>query len=561
MTHPLAGKPVPPELRPDIEAVVAAYYAVKPDPGDRRQTVHFGTSGHRGVSRDGTFNEAHVLAITQALCQLRKSRGIGGPLYLGRDTHALSAPAEQTALEVLVANGVEVRVAAGGACTPTPAVSHAILAHNRRHGGTAAQADGIVVTPSHNPPGDGGIKYNPPHGGPADTDITAAIARRANHILTHGGREVKRTAVGPARRGHGLVPFDFVTPYVADLATVVDLAAIRAAGLHIGVDALGGASLACWPAIADRYGLNLDLHHASPDPAFAFMPADHDGQIRMDCSSPYAMAGLTDHRDRYDIAFGNDPDADRHGIVTRDGGLLTPNLYLAVAIAYLFRTRPAWGPQLQVGKTVVSSSLIDRAAAELGRAVFEVPVGFKWFVEGLAGGTLGFGGEESAGASFLRLDGTVWTTEKDGILLALLAAEILARTGRDPWQHSEDLRARLGDVHYERIDQPLPAEDRLALARLGPRHVRATALAGDPVTGVLTRAPGNGAEIGGVKVTTQGGWFAARPSGTENVFKLYVESFRGAAHLARVRDDARQAVAEAIALCRAEPRQPNPPAA
>jgi len=543
--HPLAGKPAPQSLLADIPAAVSAYYSLQPDPAEARCLVSFGTSGHRGRATDATFNEDHILAIVQAICLYRAQAGITGPLFLGKDTHALSEPAQITALEVLAANGVETRYAQGGAFTPTPSVSHAILAWNR--GRSENLADGIVITPSHNPPDNGGIKYNPPNGGPADVDITDWVASKANAFLREGNRAVKRIPYARALKTECIRPFDFITPYVEDLADVIDLEAIRGAGLRLGADALGGAGLGYWEPIAQRYGLNLDLIHGHYDPTFGFMCVDRDGKIRMDCSSPQAMAGLVALKDNYDIAFGNDPDFDRHGIVCPSAGLMNPNHYLAVAIQYLFQSRTGWRPDAAIGKTLVSSSMIDRVGASIGRRVAEVPVGFKWFVPGLVDGSFGFGGEESAGASFLRKDGTVWTTDKDGIILSLLAAEITAVTGKDPGRHYQALTERFGAPRYERIDAPANAPQRAVLAKLAPEQVAADTLAGEPILAKLTRAPGNGAALGGLKVITENGWFAARPSGTEDVYKIYAESFRGQEHLETLQREAREMVAASFA--------------
>jgi phosphoglucomutase len=541
MTHPLAGKPAPRSLLVDVPALVSAYYTRHPDPTVPDQRVAFGTSGHRGSSFKQSFNEDHILAITQALCEHRAAAGIDGPLFLGMDTHALSTPARVTALEVLAANGVTVCITDGYA--PTPAVSHAILTHNR--GRSDRRADGVLVTPSHNPPEDGGFKYNPPHGGPADTDVTAAVEARANELLRAGLQGVRRVSIQAALAADTTRSFDFITPYVKALASILDMDAIRGAGLKIGVDPMGGSGLAYWPAIAETYGLALDIVNDAVDPTFSFMHLDHDGKIRMDCSSPYAMAGLVALKDRYDIAFGNDTDFDRHGIVTRSAGLMNPNHYISVAIDYLFRSRD-W-PGAAVGKTLVSSSMIDRVAAALGRPLAEVPVGFKWFVDGLYSGEYGFGGEESAGASFLRKDRTVWTTDKDGILLDLLAAEITAVTGKDPGEHYRALTERFGAPVYERIDAPATPAQKAVLKKLAPDQVTATELAGEPIVARLTHAPGNGASIGGLKVVAENGWFAARPSGTEDVYKIYAESFLGEAHLRRIQDEARRIVAAALA--------------
>jgi phosphoglucomutase len=542
--HPLAGKPAPKSILPDIPALVSAYYTVKPDPAAPRCQVSFGTSGHRGNSRNGSFNEDHILAIVQAVCLHRKQAGITGPLFLGKDTHALSEPAQITALEVLAANGVETMVAKGGAFTPTPGVSHAILTWNR--GRTKDFADGIVITPSHNPPDNGGIKYNPPNGGPADTDVTGWVADKANELLKNGNRDVKRMPYAAALKAACVHEHDYITPYVEDLKNILDMDAVRAAGLRIGADALGGSGLGYWEPIAARYGLNLTLINGHYDPTFGFMCVDKDGKIRMDCSSPAAMASLVALKDKYDIAFGNDPDFDRHGIVCPSAGLLNPNHYLAVAIQYLFQTRTGWRKDAAIGKTLVSSSMIDRVGAALGRRVAEVPVGFKWFVPGLVDGSFGFGGEESAGASFLRKDGTVWTTDKDGIILSLLAAEITATTKKDPGQHYAELTKRFGAPLYDRQDAPANAAQRKVLAKLSPDQVAASALAGEAITAKLTKAPGNGASIGGLKVITENGWFAARPSGTEDVYKIYAESFKGQAHLDAIKSEAQAIVSAAF---------------
>lgn len=552
---PQAGKPAPRELLANIPRLVAAYYAYRPDPGDPSQRVSFGTSGHRGSSLSGSFNEQHILAISQAICDYRRARGITGPLYLGMDTHALSEPAAATAVEVFAGNGVDIvlqgqprRGATTGVAhgslgyTPTPVISHAILAHNR--GRRSGLADGVVITPSHNPPEDGGFKYNPPSAGPADTATTRAIEERANEIMADDCRAVRRTPLERALRAVTTHAHDYVMPYVTDLKNVVDLEAVSRAGLRLGVDPMGGASVAFWDPIAEAYHFNIEVVNRVIDPAFSFMTVDRDGKIRMDCSSPYAMARLIELKDRFDIAFGNDPDCDRHGIVTPSVGLMNPNHYLAVAIWYLFQHRPQWRADAAVGKTLVSSSMIDRVAAHLGRRLAEVPVGFKWFVEGLLDGSYGFGGEESAGASFLRHDGTVWTTDKDGFILDLLAAEILAITGRDPGLHYRALEARFGSPVYERIDAPARPEQKAALAGLTPEMVTATDLAGEEIVARLTRAPENDAPIGGLKVVTENGWFAARPSGTEDVYKIYAESFRGLDHLRQIQREA-QVIVEA----------------
>jgi phosphoglucomutase len=542
MTDPRAGQPAAAEDLVDVAKLVTAYYALHPDPGDPVQRVSFGTSGHRGSAFTATFNEDHILATTQAICEYRASQGIGGPLYLGADTHALSEPAQVSALEVLAANEVRVMVDARGGYTPTPAVSRAILVHNAA--GTGPRADGIVVTPSHNPPPDGGFKYNPPDGGPAGTDITRQIQDRANELLADGLKGVRR--VSWARAASAAGKFDFLDSYVAALGQVVDLAAIRAAGVRIGADPLGGASVAYWGEIGDRYGLDLTVVNPVVDATFRFMTLDWDGKIRMDCSSPYAMAALIGRQHEFAVATGNDTDADRHGIVTPDAGLLNPNHYLAVAIDYLYRHRDSWPAAAAVGKTLVSSSMIDRVAEGLDRELLEVPVGFKWFVPGLLDGSVAFGGEESAGASFLQRDGSVWTTDKDGIILALLASEIIAVTGHSPSELYQDLTSRYGDPAYARIDTAASREQKEALARLSPEQVAATELAGEPITAALTTAPGNGAPIGGLKVVAGSGWFAARPSGTEDVYKLYAESFRGPDHLAAIQDQAREIVSAAI---------------
>ncbi|KUI22000.1 phosphoglucomutase [Mycobacterium sp. IS-1496] len=540
--NPRAGQPAQPEDLIDVAQVVTAYYAVHPDPEDVAQQVAFGTSGHRGSSLDAAFNEAHILATTQAIVEYRAAQGTTGPLFIGRDTHALSEPAWTSALEVLAANDVVAMVDSAGRYTPTPAVSHAILSFNQ--GRDSGLADGIVVTPSHNPPRDGGFKYNPPNGGPADTDATGAIAKRANEILRDGLREVKRVPL--ARALQTAQRHDYLDAYVADLPRVVDLHAIRAEGVRIGADPLGGASVDYWGAIAERHDLNLTVVNPLVDATWRFMTLDGDGKIRMDCSSPNAMAGLIGRIGDYQIATGNDADSDRHGIVTPDGGLMNPNHYLAVAIDYLFTHRPDWSSSTAVGKTAVSSSIIDRVVAGLGRTLQEVPVGFKWFVDGLIGGTIGFGGEESAGASFLRTDGTVWTTDKDGIILALLASEILAVTGSTPSQRYGELAEKYGAPTYARIDAPADREQKARLAKLSPEQVTATELAGEPITAKLTAAPGNNAPLGGLKVTTENAWFAARPSGTEDVYKIYAESFKGPEHLAEVQEAAREVVAAVI---------------
>jgi phosphoglucomutase len=544
MTHPLAGKPAPADSLTDIDALLAAYLD-QPDAADPAQRVAFGTSGHRGSAFQRSFNEAHILAISQAVCEYRAAQGINGPLFLGMDTHALSAPAQRTCLEVLAANGVEVCIQTDGGYTPTPVISRSILVHNRDTG--ALRADGIVITPSHNPPSDGGIKYNPPHGGPADTDVTGWIEQRANALMAAGNTDVKRLSYAQALAAPATRAIDMMTPYIDDLENVVDMAAIRAAGLKIGVDPMGGAAVAYWKPIAEKYGLNLEVVNPRVDPAFGFMTLDHDGKIRMDCSSPYAMASLVGLKDTFDIAWGNDADVDRHGIVTPSVGLMNPNHYLAVAINYLLAHRPQWSAEAAVGKTLVSSAMIDRVVQGLGRKLVEVPVGFKWFSGGLLDGSFCFGGEESAGASFLRRDGTVWSTDKDGIILALLAAEITAVTGKDPGRHYQDLAAKYGAPFYTRIDTPVSKEEKAAFKRLTPERVTAATLAGDAITARLTRAPGNDAPIGGLKVTTNNGWFAARPSGTEDIYKIYAESFVSAEHLQTIVDEARAIVRAALA--------------
>ena len=546
-TSPLAGKPAPADILVDVDALIRAYYDRAPDPGVPAERVSFGTSGHRGSSLAGTFNERHILAISQAICEYRQRHGIDGPLFVGVDTHALSEPALRSALEVLAANNVQVRLEATGGPTPTPVISHAILAANRGGGGGAGgQADGIVITPSHNPPADGGFKYNPPNGGPADTDITTWMQDRANALLADDLRGVQRVPYERARAADCVRTIDFISPYVEDLPAAIDIDAIRSAEVRIGVDPLGGAALPYWQAIAERHRLDITITNDVVDPTFGFMAVDWDGKIRMDCSSPYAMARLVGLKDDFDLAVGNDTDSDRHGIVTK-AGLLNPNHYLSAAISYLFASRPQWPASTAVGKTLVSSSMIDRVAAELGRDLLEVPVGFKWFVDGLLDGSLGFGGEESAGASFLRRDGGVWTTDKDGLLLCLLAAEMTAVTGRDPGERYRELTARHGDPAYSRVDAPANAEQKARLKALSADRLQIESVAGDRVVAVLDKAPGNGAAIGGVKVVTEQAWFAARPSGTEDVYKIYGESFRGPDHLARVLADAQTVVDDALA--------------
>ncbi|MCW2797358.1 phosphoglucomutase (alpha-D-glucose-1,6-bisphosphate-dependent) [Nocardioides sp.] len=543
MVDARAGKPAEPRDLVDVAHLVTAYFTGVPDPTELDQQVAFGTSGHRGSSLTTSFNETHILATTQAICDYRREQGYDGPLFIGRDTHGLSEPAWATALEVLVANDVTVLVDSADGYTPTPAVSHAILRANR--GKSTGLADGIVVTPSHNPPGDGGFKYNPPHGGPADTDATSVIAARANELIKDGLADVRRIPFARARSA--AAAYDFLGTYVDDLPSVVDLAAIKAAGVRIGADPLGGASVHYWGEIADRHGIDLTVVNPLVDATWRFMTLDWDGKIRMDCSSPNAMASLISRKDSYDIATGNDADSDRHGIVTPDAGLMNPNHFLAAAIGYLFGgARSGWPSTAKIGKTLVSSSMIDRVAASLGKPMVEVPVGFKWFVPGLIDGSFGFGGEESAGASFLRMDGTTWTTDKDGLILALLASEILARTGKSPSEHYRTLVKEHGDPAYARIDAPADRAQKAKLAALSPDDVQATTLAGEEITAKLTEAPGNGARIGGLKVTTESAWFAARPSGTEDVYKIYAESFRGAEHLAQVQAEARDVVSAAL---------------
>lgn len=542
--HPLAGKPAPRDLLVNVPRLVSAYYTIKPDAANPLQQVAFGTSGHRGSSLQGSFNEDHILAISQAISEWRHGKGISGPLYIGMDTHALSEPALASAVEVFAANGVETMIQAGRGYTPTPVVSHAILTYNL--GRSTGLADGVVITPSHNPPDDGGFKYNPPSGGPADTQTTKQIQDRANELLRDGLKTVKRMPFAQALKVSTTHEHDFITPYVQDLRNVVDMQAIAGAGLSIGVDPMGGASVEFWEPIAATYGLKLDVVNPNVDPTFGFMTLDKDGKIRMDCSSPYAMASLIGLRDRYDIAFGNDPDADRHGIVTRSAGLMNPNHYLAVAIWYLFQHRPGWRADAAIGKTLVSSSIIDRVAARLGRRLAEVPVGFKWFVDGLVDGSYGFGGEESAGASFLRSDGTAWSTDKDGLIMDLLAAEITATTGRDPAEQYRELEELFGSPVYERMDAPASPAEKAVLNNLSPEQVTATELAGEPIVAKLTNAPANNAPIGGLKVVTENGWFAARPSGTENIYKIYAESFKGPEHLKQIQQEAQAIVAAAL---------------
>ena len=540
----LAGKPAPRDLLINVPRLISAYYTYQPDPANPAQRVAFGTSGHRGSSLKRTFNENHILAISQAICEYRAAQGITGPLYIGMDTHALSEPALATALTVFAANGLEVIIQENLGYTPTPVISHAILTYNRNR--TSALSDGVVITPSHNPPEDGGFKYNPPSAGPADTGTTKQIQDRANEILKENLKAVRRISLDQALQAGTTHHYDYVMPYVNDLRNVVEMEAIANAKLKIGVDPLGGSGIHYWQPIAKTYGLDLEIVNHAIDPTFSFMTVDHDGKIRMDCSSPYAMANLIKLKDQFDIAFGNDPDYDRHGIVTRSAGLMNPNHYLAVAIQHLFQHRPNWRKDAAIGKTLVSSSMIDRVAAQLNRKLCEVPVGFKWFVDGLVDGSFGFGGEESAGASFLRKDGTVWTTDKDGFIMDLLAIEILATTGRDPGVHYQALEAQFGQAIYERMDAPANAAQKKVLSNLSPDQVEAKTLAGDPIVARLTNAPCNNAPIGGLKVVTEHGWFAARPSGTEEVYKIYAESFKGAAHLKQLQAEAQAIVADAF---------------
>jgi len=541
---PLAGKPAPKEMLIDPEQLVREYYVRKPDPAEPAQQISFGTSGHRGSPLTGSFNEAHILAIAQAICDYRRRHGISGPLYMGRDTHAVSGPAQRTALEVLAANGVETVIQGGDGVTPTPAISRVILAHNR--GRTDRLADGIVITPSHNPPEDGGFKYNPTNGGPADSEVTNWIQERANALLRVGNADTKRVPFVAAIGSATTYEDDFIAPYVDDLRNVVDMEAIHAARLKLGVDPLGGAAVHYWEPINAAYKLDIAVVNPQVDPTFSFMTVDHDGKIRMDCSSPYAMARLVGLKDQYQVAFANDTDADRHGIVTPSAGLLNPNHYLAVAIRYLLRHRSGWSAAAAVGKTLVSSSLIDRVVAGLGRALWEVPVGFKWFVPGLSDGSVCFGGEESAGASFLRMDGMVWTTDKDGLIMNLLAAEITARTGKDPGEHYRDLTAEFGTPFYSRIDAPATPEQKARLGKLSADAVRASTLAGEPIVAKIARAPSNGAPIGGLKVSARSGWFAARPSGTENIYKIYAESFKDEHHLEAIVAEAQEIVRKSL---------------
>ena len=542
--HPLAGTPAPRSVLVNIPRLITDYFVQAPDVKVAGERVAFGTSGHRGSSFRRSFNEAHILATSQAICDYRRAKGITGPLFLGMDTHALSEPAQVTALEVLAANGVEVMIAKDSGYTPTPVISHAILVFNR--GKKSGLSDGIVITPSHNPPEDGGFKYNPPHGGPAGPEVTKWIEQRANQLLQQANRDVRRMTCDKARNAATTHEYDYLTPYVQDLRNVIDMEMIQSSGIKIGVDPLGGASVAFWQPIAEHYALPIDVVNPVVDPTFSFMTLDRDGKIRMDCSSPYAMASLIGLKDTYDIAFGNDADCDRHGIVTRSMGLMNPNHYLSVAIWYLFQNRPGWGASAAVGKTLVSSSMIDRVAKKYGRKLVEVPVGFKWFVDDLIDGSCGFAGEESAGASFLRKDGTVWTTDKDGIIMDLLAAEITGKTGRDPGEHYRTLVEHFGEPFYERIDAAATGPQKEVLGKLSPEQITASSLAGEKILAKLTRAPGNDASIGGLKIITENGWFAARPSGTEDVYKIYTESFKGPAHLAQIQEEARAMVSSAF---------------
>jgi phosphoglucomutase len=543
MLHPLAGKPAPPDRLVHVPKLVSAYYTLHPDATNPLEQVAFGTSGHRGSSFTKSFNEDHICAITRAVCEFRSSRGITGPLFLGIDTHALSEPSFVTALEVLAAQGVDVMIQKGRGYTPTPVISHAIVTYNR--GRESGLADGVVITPSHNPPEDGGFKYNPSHGGPADVDVTRWVQARANDLIRQGLKDVKRVPFEKAVRAGTTHEYDYVKPFVEDLQNVVETDVIRDAGIRIGADPMGGSSIAFWGPIAERYGFKVDVVNRVVDPTFSFMTLDHDGKIRTDCSSPYAMAGLIALKDRYDIAFGNDADCDRHGIVTRGAGLMNPNHYLAVSIWYLFQNRRGWRGDAAIGKTLVSSGMIDRVARHLGKKLFEVPVGFKWFVQGLMEGTCAFGGEESAGAAFLRKDGTVWTTDKDGIIMDLLSAEITAKTGRDPAEHYKNLTVMFGDPLYERMDMPASPGQKMAVEKLSPDDVAVDEIAGEKIIARLTRAPANNAPIGGLKIVTENGWFAVRPSGTEDVLKVYTESFRDRAHLEKIQYEARHMIEEA----------------
>ena len=542
--HELAGKAAPHSVLTNIPRLISAYYICEPDMTDKSQRVEFGTSGHRGSSFKTSFNEHHILATTQAICDYRALQGIDGPLFLGMDTHALSEPSHATALEVLAANRIVVMIHKAAGYTPTPVISHAILTYNRKK--LYGFSDGIVITPSHNPPEDGGFKYNPPNGGPADTAVTAWLENRANEILKNGNKEVKRIPYQKALRSETTHEYDYISPYINDLVNVIDMDIIRSSGIKIGVDPMGGAAVAFWQPIAEKYGLNIEVVNPVIDPTFGFMTVDKDGKIRMDCSSRYAMARLIDLKEQYDIAFGNDPDVDRHGIVTRSAGLMNPNHYLSVAIWYLFQNRPGWRADAAIGKTLVSSSMIDRVAKHLGKKLSEVPVGFKWFVDGLLDGSYGFGGEESAGAAFLRKDGTVWTSDKDGIIMNLLAAEITAKTRKDPGELYSNLTEQFGNPLYERIDAAATPAQKAILKKLSPDQIKASELAGEKILAKLTQAPGNGASIGGLKVVTENGWFAARPSGTEDIYKIYTESFKDKAHLLRIQDEAKAIVSEAF---------------
>jgi phosphoglucomutase len=542
--NPAAGKPVDSASLVNVPQLVTAYFASKPDPSDPAQRVAFGTSGHRGTSLKNSFNENHILATTQAICDHRRETGLTGPLFVGIDTHALAEPALVSAVEVFAANGVDIMIDERGGYTPTPVISHAVLSYNK--GRTSGRADGVVISPSHNPPEDGGYKYNPPHGGPADTDVTAKVEKAANAYMEAEMKGVARVPYDRARKAPSTHMHDYIRPYVADLGNAVDMALIKSSGVKIGIDPLGGAAVHYWAPLIEHYGINATVVNTAVDPTFRFMTADWDGKIRMDCSSPFAMASLIAMRDRFDVAFANDTDADRHGIVTRTGGLMNPNHFLAAAIAYLFEHRPQWGSEAAIGKTIVSSSIIDRVAKKLNRRLVETPVGFKWFVEGLVTGAFGFAGEESAGASFLKRDGSVWTTDKDGMVMGLLAAEILGRTGRDPSQLFATLTAELGVPYYERIDVPATPKQKSALKALGPEQLDMRQLAGDPVGAIRTRAPGNDQSFGGIKVESEAGWFAARPSGTEDVYKIYAESFRDQNHLKAIQQDAQRAIAKAF---------------
>jgi phosphoglucomutase len=543
--NPAAGKPVDPASLVNVPRLVTAYFAGKPDAADPTQRVAFGTSGHRGSSLKNSFNEDHILATTQAICDYRRERGLTGPLFIGIDTHALAEPALASAVEVFAANGVDIMIDDRAGYTPTPVISHAILTHNKAR--TADLADGVVITPSHNPPEDGGYKYNPPHGGPADTDVTAIVEKNANRYMEAGLKGVARMPYDRARKAQSTHLYDYISPYVADLSNIVDMALVKSAGVRIGIDPLGGAAVHYWQPIIERYGIKATVVNDAVDPTFRFMTADWDGKIRMDCSSPFAMASLIQMRDKFDVAFANDTDADRHGIVTRSNGLMNPNHFLATAIAYLFAQRPQWGKDAAIGKTIVSSSIIDRVARKLNRKLVETPVGFKWFVEGLGTGAFGFAGEESAGASFLKRDGSVWTTDKDGIIMGLLAAEIIAKTGRDPSQLFTELTAELGVPFYERIDVAATPKQKSVLKAVGPEQLNIKELAGEPVRAIRTKAPGNDQSFGGIKVETESGWFAARPSGTEDVYKIYAESFRGQDHLKQIQGEAQAALARVFA--------------